>query len=68
MYREVQLANLYRQKMKMTDEIFNLFTILRPKKQKYSSSSKMAAVKWVLKIDKIKSFHAIVFVQFENRV
>ena len=52
----------------MTDEIFNLFTILRPKKQKYSSCSKMAAVKWVLKTDKIKSFHAIVFVQFENRV
>ena len=37
----------------MNDEIFNLFTILRPKKQKYSSSSKMAAVKWVLKTDKI---------------
>ena len=39
------LANFYCQTMKMNDEIFNLFTILHPKKQKYPSSSKMGSEK-----------------------
>ena len=45
----------------MNDEIFNLFTILHPKMQKYPSSSKLGSKK------KKKSFPAIVLFKFEKQ-
>ena len=44
----------------MNDKIFNLFTILHPKKQKYPSSSKLGS-------KKKKSFPAIVLFKFEKQ-
>ena len=49
--------------MKMNDKIFNLFTILHPKKQKYPSSSKLGSKKKKKK----KSFPAIVLFKFEKQ-